>query len=136
MNPTIPPSRLPRFAALFALGSVFFLTAAQLPAAAPERADLRPLADEAPSLPVTTTFEKAEGDAGPYVLKVMSVSKETLVVSAKITLSVASHGDMKEKNLPAHTIEPGQTWSVPGLAATDKVTLTAKGFASVELTVP
>jgi hypothetical protein len=136
--PRTSTSRTSSFAALLALACALVIAAAQTQAtAATENAVLRPLADESPSLPVTTTFEKsADADSGPYVLKVLSVAKDTLVVNAKIVASVVSHGDTKERNLPAHTLEVGQTWSITGLAATDKVTLTAKGYASVELTVP
>ncbi len=96
---------------------------------------LRPLADQAAALPLTATFERS-ADNGPYVLKLENTSKDAVKVSVTILLSVPSHGDKKTRDVPEHAIEAGQVWQVTGLAASDKVTVTAGGFAPLELTVP
>jgi hypothetical protein len=126
-------------AALLALGCALTLSFGQVPAAkAADAATLQPLAaDTAPALPVTTAFEKGPvGDKGPYLLKVTNTSKDALKVTVKVLLSVAFHADNKARNLPEHTIDAGQTWTIPDLAAADKVIITAKGFGPLELTVP
>jgi hypothetical protein len=124
-------------AALLAVGSAFgfapVLTAA---ANAAELPALRDLDDKAPALPLAATFAKAEGEDGPYVLSLKNTSNSTLKVSAKILLSVYFHADSKARNVPEHAVDAGQVWTIPGLAANDKVTVTADGFAPLELTVP
>jgi hypothetical protein len=119
------------------------LSLALAPVAALKAADdaaLRPLADTPPALPalpLASSFEKVSGgENGPYVLKLKNTSAATVKVGAKILLAVAFHADNKAKILPEHVIEAGQTWSIPDLAAADKVILTAKNFAPLELTVP
>ena len=124
--------------ALFAFGCALSLALVQTPAlkAADPAAPQAP-AVKAPSLPVTATFEKVAGaERGPYVLKLKNVSQDTLKVTAKILLSVAFHMGSKHWDLPEHAIDPGQVWSIPDLSAGDKITLTAEGFAPLELTVP
>lgn len=124
--------------ALLALGCAFSLALVQMPALkAAALATLQPLADKAPSLPLTATFEKVTGvESGPYVLKLTNVSKDALKVSAKILLSVAYHMESKARIVPAHVIDPGQVWTILDLAATDKVIITAEGFSPLELVVP
>jgi hypothetical protein len=124
--------------ALIALGCACGLAIVQIPALkAADAAALQPLADKAPSLPLTATFEKVTGaERGPYVLKLTNVSKDAVKASAKILLSVAFHMELKARNLPAHVIDPGQVWTIPDLAAADKVIITAKGYAPLELAVP
>jgi hypothetical protein len=46
-----------------------------------------------------------------------------------------SHNRDKARHVPAHVIEAGKTWTVDGLAALDKVTVAAPGFAPLELEV-
>jgi hypothetical protein len=104
---------------------------------AADAATLQPLADKAPSLPVTTTFEKAkDGTVPPYVLHLRNISKAPLKVSAKVLLSVVHHNADKARNIPTHVIAPGQVWTIAELAALDKVILTAEGFAPLEVEVP
>jgi len=124
--------------ALIALGCAFSLAFVQIPAAkAGDTAALRPLDDKAPSLPLTAAFEKGtDPDIGPYILNLKNVSKDAIKVRVKIHLSVAFHANNKDRNLPDHVIDPGQVWTVSDLAAADKVTVTADGFAPLELTVP
>jgi hypothetical protein len=115
----------------------FALALVQAPAAhATGSATMTALDDKAPSLPVATTFAKSEGEDGPYVLSVKNTSNSSIKVSAKVLLSVYFHADSKAKNIPEHSIDAGQTWTIPGLAANDKVTLMGTGFAPLELTVP
>ncbi len=124
-------------ASLLALGCILGLTLTQIPATASGAAVLNRLDDKAPALPVTATFDKGtDPDVGPYVLNLKNVSKDSLKVSVAIHLSVAFHANKKDRNLPDHVIEPDQVWTVTDLAAGDKVTVTADGYAPLELTVP
>jgi hypothetical protein len=125
---------------LLALGCALGL--AFVPVAALRAADtLTPqnLADSAPalpSLPLTSSIEKTTGgENGPYVLKLKNTSTAAVKVTAKILLSVAFHAENKAKNLPEHTVEAGQVWSIADLAAADKVVLAAKGYAPLEIEV-
>ena len=134
-NITLRPR--PFAAAMAAIAVVCALALVHGPAArAAGSIPLASLDDKAPSLPVATSFAKAEGEDGPYVLSVKNTSGSSVSVSAKILLSVYFHADSKARNIPAHAIDAGQTWTIPGLAASDKVTLSADGFAPLELTVP
>jgi hypothetical protein len=72
-------------------------------------------AADAPSLPVTAT---------------------TLKLSVTITPSVVFHADAKVKTLPEHPVEAGQVWTIKDLAAGDKLSVVAEGFAKLDLTVP
>jgi hypothetical protein len=93
--------------------------------------------DKAPALPLAVTFDKvANAEAGPYVLKLKNTSTEAITVSGTLYPSVGIHSDTKEKKLPEQKIEAGDTWSIPGLAATDKLKIEAKGFADLNITVP
>ena len=93
-------------------------------------------AEHAPALPLTATFEKVKTDqAPPFVLKLKNTSKNPVEVSATILLSVQSHNRDKARKVPAHKIAAGDTWTIDGLAALDKVTVEGKGFAPLELEV-
>ena len=131
-------STLLKIASLFACCAVLGLLVSQGPAArASATATLQPLDDKAASLPLTASFEKvANAEAGPYVLKLENTSKEAIKASAKVLTSTPSHADRKVREVPEHVVEPGQVWSIADLAAGDKVTVTAPGFAPLELTVP
>jgi hypothetical protein len=122
---------------LAALGCALTLVLAPLPAArAAGPSTLTALDDKAPSLPLTASFAKSDGEDGPYILSLKNTSDSSVKVSAKILLSVYFHADSKARNVPEHAIDAGQTWTVPGLAANDKITVTGTGFAPLELTVP
>jgi hypothetical protein len=124
-------------AALAAIAAACALALVQGPAArAAGSSTLASLDDKAPSLPIATSFAKADGEDGPYVLSVKNTSGSSISVSAKVLLSVYFHADSKARNIPAHEVDAGQTWTIPGLAANDKVTLSSEGFAPLELTVP
>jgi hypothetical protein len=127
-----------RGTALIALACAFGLAVVQVPAMkAADTTALRPMDDKAPSLPLSYTFEKVtDGDNGPYLLKLTNTSNDTIKASAQVLLSVASHANTKVRDIPEHAIDPGQVWTIDQLAATDKVTITAKDFAPLELTVP
>lgn len=124
--------------ALIALGCAFSLVLVSMPALkAADTAAVPPMAGKAPSLPLTTTFEKGTArEMGPYVLKLKNDSKDALKVNVKILLSVAFHMGSKHWDLPEHVIDPGQVWTVPDLSAGDKISITAQGFAPLELVVP
>ena len=78
--------------------------------------------NKAAALPVTAKFEKG-------------ASKETLKVSAKQLLAVAYHAENKAKDLGEQTIPAGKEHTFSGLAADDRVVLTAQGYAPMTLTV-
>ena len=93
-------------------------------------------ATKAPALPVKAKFEKVpSNEKPPFVLKLTNQSKQPLEVSVTILLSVMSHNRDKARVIPAQVIPAGETWTVDGLAALDKVTIAAKGFAPLELEV-
>lgn len=95
------------------------------------------LEDKAPSLPLTYTFEKmTEGESGPYVLHLKNISSDAITVDVHVISSVAFHANSRVRNLPGHAIAAGEVWTITELAAADKVTISAKGFATLELTVP
>ena len=121
--------------ALIALGCALSLVI--VPVATLKANDAPPAATKAPSLPLTATFEKvATAEKGaPFVLKLTNTSKAAVTVSAKILLSVVVHSAPNSRSVPAHAIAPGQTWTISELSALDKVTVTAEGFAPLELTV-
>ena len=126
-----------RRAAVLALAGALVLAFAPVPAA--RAADTPPAtsADKSPELPLTPSFSKAtDPDSGPYLLKLTNSSKSAVTVSGKILLSVAYHAESKAHLIAAHEVGAGQDWTISGLAANDKVVLTAPGYAPLELTVP
>ncbi len=127
-----------RGSALMALSCALCLAIVQIPAVkAADAVALRPVEDKAPSLPLSYSFEKVtDGENGPYLLKLKNTSNDAVRASAQILSSVASHENSKVRNIPEHAIDPGQVWTIDELAATDKVTISATGFAPLELTVP
>jgi len=125
--------------ALIAFGCVLSLTMFQIPAAraADDTPALRPMDDKAMSLPLTADFSKGtDANIGPYILSLTNTSKDAIKVSVKIHLSVSFHANTKDRNIYDHVIGPGQVWAINDLAAADTVTVTADGFAPLELTVP
>jgi hypothetical protein len=119
---------------LLALACAFGLMVATVTATADSVA-VQPLADQA--LPLSSTFEKVESTEGtPFVLNLKNDSQATLKVSGKVLLSVVHHAMDKARVLPEQTIEAGQVWSIKGLAADDRVILTAAGYAPLEVKVP
>jgi hypothetical protein len=123
--------------ALATLGVALALTLLPNPSArAADAPAMNALDDKAPALPLSASFAKADGEDGPYILSLKNTSDSAVKVSAKILLSVYFHADSKAKNIPVHTIDAGQVWTIPGLAANDKVTISGDGFAPLELTVP
>jgi len=91
-----------------------------------------------PSLPATATFEKVTSgeDSGLYVLNLKNESSAPLKVSATIISSVTFHANSKTRALSDHVIDAGDTWTIDHLAAADKVTISADGFASLEVAAP
>jgi len=134
-KPSTAPARI-GWAGVAALGMALGLAIACSPAV---RADGAPapsrLADKAPSLPVSYTFEKVTDESGPYVLHLKNTSSAALTVNAQVTSSVTFHANSKTRTVTGH-IDPGQVWTVTELAASDKVVVSADGFEPLELTVP
>jgi hypothetical protein len=138
MNTSTTPylSRILRTACA-ALGCAFAVIMVQGPSArGAGAADFKALDDKAPALPLTSSFAKSDGEDGPYVLSLKNTSDSSVKVTAKILLSVYFHADSKAKNIPEHSVDAGQVWTIPGLAAGDKVTIMGEGFAPLDLTVP
>jgi hypothetical protein len=138
MNPNTSLARPAlRRIALLALGGALVLVATPFSALRAADAPASQPSDKAPSLPLVPTFEKVtSGENGPYVLNLKNVSKDAVTVSAQVIASVTFHATAKTRNLPDHAIEAGQVWTITELAATDKVIISGKGFAPLELTVP
>jgi len=122
-----PPSILRRLA--FVLGSVLIVVA--VPAVKAETVAPRA---EKKALPVATAFEKDVGDNGPMVLKITNTSSSAIAVRVVVIESVLSHAKPRNRKHD-HLIEAGKSAAVTGLAAADKVTITAEGYESVELVV-
>ncbi len=123
--------------ALGALGLALAFGMASVPALRADSTVVRPLDDKVAALPVTYTFDKsADPEAGPYILSLKNTATSPVTVSVKVLLSVYFHADSKARILPDHTIDPGQTWTVPGLAANDKVSVSSKEYTTLELIVP
>ncbi|MGA2018360.1 MAG: hypothetical protein ABSH26_15540 [Opitutaceae bacterium] len=125
-------------AGLIALACAFGYAFIQLPAAkaagaaAPSR-----LEDKAQSLPLTYTFEKVtEGESGPYLLHLKNISSDSITVDVHVTSSVTFHANSRVRNVSGHAIAAGEVWTITELAAADKVAVSAKGYAPLELTVP
>lgn len=94
-----------------------------------------PRADKA--LPLSHVFEKVESkDGTPFVLKVKNDSKETLKLSGRVLLAVVNHAMDKARKLPEQTLAPGETWTISGLTADDRVQINAAGYAELEIRVP
>jgi hypothetical protein len=127
-----------RKSALLAMTCIFGLALVQASGLkASDSTTLVSLDDKAPALPLAVTFDKVENaEAGPYVAKLKNTSSDTITVSGTYYPSVGIHSDTKEKKLPEQKLEAGATWSIPGLAATDKLTIEGTGFAPLNITVP
>jgi hypothetical protein len=136
VSPSFPS--VVRKAGLIALGCVLGLGFVETRTAnAAGSTALLPLDDKLPALPLAVTFDKvADAEAGPYVLKLKNTSADAVTVSGTVFPSVGIHSDTKEKKLPERKLEAGDTWSIPGLAATDKVTIQGQGFAPLNIVVP
>jgi len=121
-----------RFSALL-LGVLFSLTLGA--SAAADHSSITPRADKPAALPVAATFAKTEGDKGPYVLSLKNTSAAALKVGVVVVESVKFHAKSGERKHD-YTIDAGKSVAVEGLAAQDKVTVSAEGFAPLELIVP
>ena len=126
--PTVPSLRR----TLLALGCILGVAAVSLNAASGDLS-LQARADKAAALPVTTAVEKA-AEKGPFHLKITNTSGAALKVNVAVEQSVKSHASPKTHSTTL-TIDAGKSATVEELAAHDKVTLSAEGFAKVELTI-
>ncbi len=116
-----------RRSALLAVACTFALALVSAPALQ--------AADKA--LTLTPTFEKVASTEGtPFVLHLKNDSKDTLKLSGKVLLSVVNHSADKARVLPEHTLEAGQSWTIPNLSGDDRVLVSAAGFAPLEVKVP
>ncbi|HVU26092.1 MAG TPA: hypothetical protein VHE13_18315 [Opitutus sp.] len=133
-NPAFRSLRYP--VALLLLGGAFLLPSFSSAASPAPHA----LADNAAPLPLKATFrkakKKADEDAAGYTLRLRNTSDKAVSVSATIIVSVPVHNNPKVREESAHEIAAGKSWTIKGLAAQDKVTVKADGFAPLELTVP
>lgn len=108
-----------------------------IPAAkAAEAAAMRPLDDQLQPVPLTPSVDKADGENGPYVLSLKNSSGDSIRASGTVQLSVASHGDKKTRDIPEHVVGRAEVWAISGLAAGDKVTIMAQGFAPLVVAIP
>jgi hypothetical protein len=93
-------------------------------------------ADNLPSLPLSASFSKVTGsEDAPYVLTLKNESSTPVKACAKILLAVAFHADSKARMVCNHPVGPGESWTIPGLAKGDRVTVSADGFAPLVLSV-
>jgi hypothetical protein len=94
-------------------------------------------ADKAPALPLKATFEKVASSEGtPYVLHLKNEGKESLKVSGKVLLSVVAHAMDKARPVAEQTVAAGESMTIKGLSADDRVVLNAAGHETLELRVP
>lgn len=125
-----------RSIALLALGGAFAFASLSL-ARAVDTAMLQRLADTAPAAPLKAAFTKDDSgkNEAPYTLTLTNTGAHAVKVAATIDLSVVVHNRPKSRDVAAQTIEPGKTLAIDDLAAGDKVTVTADGYAPLHLTV-
>jgi hypothetical protein len=77
-----------------------------------------------------------EGESGPYLLHLKNISSDSITVDVHVTSSVTFHANSRVRNVSGHAIAAGEVWTITELAAADKVAVSAKGYAPLELTVP
>jgi hypothetical protein len=125
-------------AAVIALGCIFSFAIMHVPTsrAGESGASLRPLDDSLPALPLTGTFEKEDGDNGPYGLSLKNTSGNSIRASGSVLLNVGSNANRKTRDIPEHVVDRAETWTIYGLSSGDGVTIEADGFAPLVLTVP
>jgi hypothetical protein len=123
---------------VIALGCILSLAIAHVPAsgAGAGGAALRPLDDSLPALPLTATFEKADGDNGPYALTLRNTSGNPIRASGSVFLNVGSNAGRKTRDIPEHVVDRAETWTIYGLSTGDRVAIEADSFAPLALTVP
>jgi hypothetical protein len=120
-------------AAAFTLG--LFLLPAPC-ARASGAADLIPLDDHLQPVPMTSSVDKGDGENGPYVLSLKNTSGDSLRATATVQLSVASNGDKKTRDIGENVVGRAEVWTIPGLAAGDKVTIFVQGYSPLEISIP
>lgn len=97
----------------------------------------QPLADQNEVVPVKVTFEKnaSAKTEGPYVMTLTNTADHTIKVGVRVDQDVTVHNRPKARHLGPEEIAPGKDWKVDDLAALDKVTVTAEGFAPLQIVV-
>jgi hypothetical protein len=125
-------------AASMALGCTLGLGAILVPAtrAGGSGVELRRLDDSLPALPLTASFEKEDGDNGPFGLTLKNTSGSPIKASGVLTLNLGAGATGKTREIPEHMIERAETWTIYGLSTGDKVKIEADGFTPLALTVP
>jgi hypothetical protein len=140
MSRSIPSRACPALAGAtaIALGCILSLAIVHAPAsrAGESGAALRPLDDSLPALPLTATFEKEDGDNGPYGLTLRNTSGDSIKASGIVLLSPGSNPNSKTRDIPEHVVSRAETWTIFGLSVGDRVTIEAGGFAPLVVTVP
>jgi hypothetical protein len=125
-------------AAMITLGCILGLATALVPSARAGESgvELRRLDDSLPALPLTGSFEKEDGDNGPFGLTLKNTSGNSIKASGIVLLNVGSNAYSKTKEVPEHVVARAETWTIYGLSTGDRVTIEADGFAPLVLTVP
>lgn len=95
-----------------------------------------PKSDDAAPAPVSVSFAKAADDTGPYIMTVANTASDEIMVKVSVLLSVQVHNQAKTREVPEKKLAAGESMTVEGLAATDKVTIDVKGYAPLEIIVP
>jgi hypothetical protein len=139
-TPSTSSSSLVARAAIFALLSIASISFAADAAPSDRKANAptQPMSEQAAKLPIQSSFkkEKSGENKGLYTLTLKNTSATPLTVSVTVDESVNMHARPKTRTLSPSVIEPGKTLKVDALAAQDKVTATADGFAPLQLVVP
>ena len=124
-----------RLVAVVAIGSAFALPVVAS-AKSSDTAEAHKMADKG-MLPLKAAFEKnaSATTEGPYVLTLTNTSDQALTVTVKVDQDVTAHNRPKSRDLGPQEIASGKEWKIDDLAALDKVTVKAKGYEPLKLTV-
>lgn len=122
--------------ALAALGCAFSLAIFVVPTskAGEGGAALQRLDDSLPAIPLAASFEKADGDNGPYELILKNTSADPIKAAGSVRAGTS--GDRVTRDIAEHLISRAETWTITGLSEGDRVTISADGFAPLSVKVP
>jgi hypothetical protein len=134
MNNLSPLVRARGLALIIAAGA---LALAVIPAQIRADNETATLAEKA-VLPLKVSFanDTSGKNEAPMIVHLKNESSQALVVKGHIDLSVVVHNRPKSREVPQQTIEAGATLTIDDLAADDKITLSAEGFAPLVVVVP
>ncbi len=121
-----------------ALGCIFSLATVLVPAsrAGAIGVELRRMDASLPALPLSGTFEKEDGDNGPFGLTLKNTSGNSVKAGGIVLLNMGSDAHGKTKEIPEHIVARAESWTIYGLSTGDTVTIEADGFAALVLKVP